>query len=255
MTAPALSVPTANGRYYVRPGKGDSVPSITNIIGKKDKPGLKYWAAKSAATYASENREKLATLTEQEAWQLVRNAPFARQDDSPAAIGDIVHGYIERYVGGDGPAHEEVEQSHHTVKWMWVHFIKFVEQYKPEFTGSEFTVWSDKHGYAGTADLSFRIGQFHVLCDTKTGNRVYPETAMQLAALANADVILSTDGTEAPVPAYDRYAVLHLRPRSATLVPVENIEAAFKTFLALKEVFDWDIQYADRTLGFAPKVA
>lgn len=255
MTAPSLSVPTANGRYYSRPSSGLMVPSITNIIGKKDKPGLKYWAAKEAANYAADNLQKLQTLTRDEAYSLVRGAPFANRDDSPSAIGDIVHSMIERYVRQeDAPTHEEITHAHNTVKWMYMHFIKFVDHYKPVFTGTEFTVWSDQYGYAGTADLSFQIANLHVLCDTKTGNRVYPETAMQLAALAKADVILSSDGTEREVPGYDRYAILHLRPRSFSLVPVENIDRAFDCFLALKQVFDWDLQFADKTLGFAPKV-
>ena len=255
MTDPALSVPTSNGRYYVRPNSGSSVPSITNIINKKDKPALKYWAAKECASYASNNRAKLASLTEEEAFQLVRQAPFSRRDDSPSAIGDIVHGWIDRRIKGDSPDHEEVAQAHQTVKWMWNSFLKFEDHYKPEYTASEFTVWSDEHGYAGTADLSFRIAGLHVLTDTKTGTSVYPETAMQLAALANADVILSADGTETPVPHFDRYAVLHVRPRSAELKPVDNIDAAFRTFLALKTVFDWDIEYADRTIGAAPRIS
>ena len=256
MTAPVLSVPTANGRYYQDPnGMKGMVPSVTNILDMMNKPGLKYWAAKECATYASQNREKLATLTEDEAWQLVRGAPFARHDDSPSAIGDIVHGWIERRIKGDSPTHDEVMASHQTVKWMWNSFLKFEDHYKPQFTDTEFTVWSDRYGYAGTADLAMRINGLNVLTDTKTGKNIYPDTAMQLAALANADVILSADGTVKPVPKFDRFAILHIRPRSASLVPVENIDEAFKVFLALKIAFDWKVNFADRTLGFAPKVS
>jgi hypothetical protein len=254
MTSPPLSVPTANGRYYAHPSDRRMVPSITNIIDTLSKPALKFWAAREAANYAADNREKLAGLKRDEAFTLVRNAPFARTDDSPSAIGDIVHGWIERHVKGDSPSHDEIYASHHTARDMYLHFVKFRDTYSPEFTDAEFTVWSDKHGYAGTADISMRINGVHVLADTKTGQNVYPETAMQLAALARADVVLTVDGAEHPVPPYERFAILHLRPRSATLVPVDNIDAAFETFLALKKAFDWKAEYADRTLGFAPKI-
>jgi hypothetical protein len=255
MTDPALSVSTANGRYYVRPDRGDSVPSITNIINKKDKPGLKYWAAKECANYAANNLARMSVLTRDEVYQLVRQAPFQRRDDSPAAIGDIIHNWIDRRIKGDTPSHDEVNQAANTVKWMWQSFLKFEEHYHPEYTGSEFTVWSNRYQYAGTADLSCRINGLHVLVDTKTGQNIYPETAMQLAALANADVIITADGSEKALPVFDKFAILHLRPRSAVLNPVENTTEAFQTFLALKQVFDWDIEFAEKSIQFAPKIA
>lgn len=255
MTAPALSVPTANGRFYRDPnGRRDMVPSITNVIGMLDKPALKFWAAKEAANYAADNREMLAGLPRDAAQQLVRNAPFQRSDDSPAAIGDIVHNWIDRHVQGDAPTHDEVVNSHRTARDMWYSFIKFRDHYAPDFIDSEFTVWSDQYDYAGTADLHLVINGVSVLADTKTGANVYSESAMQLAAIANADIKMSTTGEELPVPKFERYAILHIRPRSATLVPVENIDAAWACFRALREVFKWKVQYADQTLGFAPKV-
>jgi hypothetical protein len=243
---------TEHGRFYYHPGRGhDGKPSITNIIGKKFKP-LFGAGMKEAANYAADNIATLATLEREQIFQLCTHTP--RRPDSPSAIGDIVHGMIERYVKGDAPTHDEVMGSHQTVKWMWGQFLKFQEYYKPEYTGSEFTVWSDKYGYAGTADLGFRIGGAHVLCDAKTGKATYPEVAMQLAAIQYADFIITPDGRELPIPQYDRYAVLHIRPRSATLKPVFKIPEAFEAFLALKKVFDWDVFHANEAIGFAPKV-
>jgi hypothetical protein len=255
VTAPELSVQTANGRYYLHPSNRSSVPSITNIIGMLDKPALKYWAAREAADYAAENIQKLATLSRDEAYQLIKGAPFRRDDESPGAVGDLVHSWIDLFIKNErAQIEEELKVANNTAKWMWQSFLKFAEKYRPTFTNSEFTVWSDKHGYAGTADLAMRINGAHVLADTKTGKNVYPETAMQLAALAHADVVLESDGTEQPIPSFDRYAVLHLRPRSAQLVPVDKIDAAFQCFLALKQAFDWKVQHADSTLGFSPKI-
>lgn len=230
------------------------VPSITNVISMLEKPALKFWAAKEAANYAADNREMLAGLPRDAAQQLVRNAPFQRSDDSPAAIGDIVHTWIDRHVQGDSPTHEEVTSSHRTARDMWYSFIKFRDHYNPEFVASEFTVWSDKLDYAGTADLHLRINGMNILVDTKTGQNIYPETAMQLAAIAFADVLIDVNGSEAPVPSFDRYGILHLRPRSAKLAPVENIEAAFECFKALRVAFDWKARYADQSIGFAQQI-
>jgi hypothetical protein len=149
---------------------------------------------------------------------------------------------------------EEWQAAPQSAKWMWQTWLKFVDAYKPQFTGSEFTVWSNRHGYAGTADFSAHIFGWHVLVDIKTGKYPYPEVAMQLAAIANADFILGADGTESPIPHYDRYAVLHLRPRGARLHPVDKIPEAFQSFLALKQVFDWNINSAPYSILESPKV-
>lgn len=76
---------------------------------------------------------------------------------------------------------------------------------------------------------------------------------MQLAALKNADVVISSDGSERPMAQYDGFAALHLRPRSFTLHPIDHIDEAFQCFLHLKAVFDWEVQFAHRTIVFAPK--
>jgi hypothetical protein len=254
MTAPALSVSTNNGRYYIHPKRRKSVPSITNIKDVKSIPALKYVAARDAAGYAADNRAKLATLDRNEAFQLVKQAPFTFTDESPARIGDVVHDWIDRYIKGAPPGAQEINGAVITARHMWQRFGEFVGRYQPQFVDSEFTVWSDTHDYAGTGDLAMNIKGALILADTKTGKNVYPETGMQLAALAFADCILTTEGEEKPIPKFDRFAVLHLRPTSYQLIPVDNIEASFRAFLGLKAVFDWEVEYGDKTLGFSPRV-
>lgn len=262
MTSPINSVSTANGRYYIHPSRpGESVPSITNIIGMKNKPGIPFWYAKTVANYAADNRERLATMSREEAFALVRHTPFADRDDTPSVIGDIVHGWVERFikrrlgVGDNDVTLGEVADAHVTARHMWRQFMKFVNYYGDnlEFTGSEFTVWSNQHGYAGTGDLTFRLFGKHILADTKTGKQVYPESAMQVSALSRADVMLDAEGRETPVPQYDALAILHLLPMSWTLYPVELADEAFECFLALKQVFDWNLRHAPASIALAPK--
>lgn len=253
MTAPVLSFSTANGRYYAHPSRRKSVPSVTNIKDVKGIPALKYWAAREAASYAADNRSKLAGLDREEVFQLVKNAPFREQENSPSKIGDVVHDWIDRFVKGTPPGREEVSGAHITPRHMWEQFGLFNAKYEPKFIDSEFTVWSDTHNYAGTADLAMDVRGALILADTKTGNNIYPETGFQLAALAFADFILTPDGEEKPMPKWDRFAILHIRPTYFHLVPVENIEASFQAFLGLKAVFDWQVDYGDKTLGYSPK--
>ena len=264
MTAPALAQATPWGRYYGRPGKaaGLMVPSITNIKSMKAIKGLPNWAARECAEYAADNLERLEHLDRDERVQLIKGAPWREKEDSPAHIGDIVHEWIDTLAKG-GKVDPEVYHDFHTgelmkaprqAKQMWRQFGGFLNKHNPRWVKTEFTVWSDTYGYAGTADWSAYIGPWLVLGDNKTGKGVYADTAMQLGALAHADVILDTEGHEEPVPKFDRYAILHLRPRSATLVPVEHIDEWFEAFLGLKKVFDTVVNFEDKTLMYAPKI-
>lgn len=261
MTDPVLSVKTSHGRFYQRPRDGKQVPSITNIIGMKDKPALKYWAARECATFAAQNLDTLAALNEKERIDLIKGAPF-RSSGTAAERGDIVHDWIDQYIK-EGAAQvaqgqpwrpEDYQGSSATAKNMFKQFGAFVRKYQPEWVASEFTVWSDKHGYAGTGDFICKIKGAYIYGDTKTGRGVYPEVGMQISALVNADYMLTPDGEEAPLPKFDRAAVLHVRPRFARLSPLSNIDQCFKSFLGLRACFDWHVVYSDEIIGIAPKI-
>jgi hypothetical protein len=271
MTQPKLAESTPQGRYYRHPGRdGQSMnPSITNIKQVKNIP-LVGWASRKCAEYASENIAKLAQLGPAEIKELVKGAPYRSDPDRPneAGIGDIVHDWIDSYIksGGQIPNTEvyyDRDGREHpapiTAKRMWRQFGGLVDKYHPKFIESEFTVWSDKYGYAGTGDFSLSEingKPWTTLVDNKTGKQPYPDMAMQLGALAYADFILDEDGTEREIPKFTHFAIAHIRPMSATLVPVpkEAVDAWFKAFLGLKTVFDVMHEWDDRTLLFAPKI-
>jgi hypothetical protein len=265
MTTPRFAEDTDNGRFYRRPGGINRVPSVTNIKKVKHVP-LGGWAAREAATYASKNRVMLASLPEQEAFQLVKGSPWqpGAKKDTSSWIGDIVHGWLDCLIKGEkdkpmvytdknGDEHESPVSARH----MWNQIVGsggFIERYTPNWYKGEFTVWSDTYGYAGTADWGAWLGNSLVLADNKTGAQAWPDTALQLAALAKADFILDEDGAEIEMPHWDKCAVLHIRPRSYTLHPVVHIDEAFQAFLGLKACFDWQCNYEDETLQWAPKI-
>lgn len=236
------------------------MPSITNIKGIKSIDGLKHWAARKAGEYAADNLEKLQALDRNERVQLVRQAPFMRGPDDPAAIGDLVHAWIDGFIKtGVEPRHDDAiewDKAPRAAREMFARFEDFTASYEPAWEMSEFTVWSNRYGYAGTADWAAYIKNWFVLGDTKTGNRVYEDVRYQLAALANADIILDVDGTERELPKFDRCAVLHLRPRFAelSLVPSEVINSAFDGFLGMKAVFDESMANDGKTFMVAPKI-
>jgi hypothetical protein len=267
MTQPKFSESTEFGRYYRNPNRQQLYPSITNIKKLKAIDALPGWAARECADYAIDRWQQLSGLDPVERRALIKGSPWRVDPDKPSAsqIGDIVHDWIDGYVRGSTinpetylDARGDEHKSPLQAKQMWRQFGGWVERYHPKFYASEFTVWSDTHGYAGTADLGAWIGQGAnaplVLIDHKTGNGVYPDTAMQLAALSHADVILQDDGTETPIPHFDRYAILHIRPRYTQFVPVQHVEDWFQAFLGLKKLFDVVVECESSTLAMAPKV-
>ena len=268
MTAPILAQDTPFGRYYTHPARGRSVPSITNIKDTKNIPALVGWAAKITAQYAAANREKLAGLSEDEAFRLVKDARFAPDPESPSHMGDIVHGWVDAHIKGEpiDPAvyvdekTGELTEAPRTARNMWRQFQGLEAKYHPEWVMSEFTVWSEQYGYAGTADAGalMRVAgnpdPYLTLIDHKTGKAAYPDTAMQLGALAHADFILEPDGTEKELPHFQKFAILHIRPMGASLIPVEHTDEWFKAFLGLKACFDCVVANQDTTLLYAPKI-
>lgn len=210
------------------------MPSVTTImkVGLA-KPQLVAWAARMSAEYAVKNWDDLSELPVWDRVAVIRDAHRVIADEA-ALTGDTVHELIDAWSTGR-PMGEYPRKVDSYVN----QFVSFMNHYRPEFLYNEVTVWSHEHGYAGTADWIAKIGGRVLLGDNKTGKRVYDEVGLQLAALANADVILTPDGEEIPVPEIEGLAALHVRPRSYRLVEVAGREECFRAFLACRELFDW----------------
>lgn len=242
MTSPALARKKGNGRVYQHPVTGAEVPSVTTVLNVVSKPALPYWAAKAAAEYAARSWKTLSELSEVERVALIKGAPW-RESEAKADLGTAVHDavdawctdrYMPEWAPGVAPFMEQ--------------FVAFLGAREPKFMHNEATVWSHKYGYAGTLDFIAGINSRLTICDVKSGRDVYSEASLQLAALANADCILRPDGTEEPLPPCELAAVLHLRPRSWALIPV-NLDGCFDAFLAALELFCWQRDVAPSCLG------
>jgi hypothetical protein len=269
MTAPDLSVQTDNGRFYRHPLKGNKVPSITNITNIKAKPGIAGWGYRTEAEFVADNLPAISQLKDRGAIiDLVRQAPY-RSTDQSSLTGDVVHDWIDRYIKGEKIPDDEFAapfvtkndkkimlstSAGRTARNMWTQFLGIEEKYPINWLMSETTVWSEKYDYAGTLDWIANIGPSTTLGDTKTGNNVYPEVGMQLAAIVNADYAIDAKGNQFQLPPIEKFAVLHLRPRGGRLHPIVNVDKAFTSFLGLRDAFEWDVTYADETVQYAPKI-
>lgn len=266
MTNPTRSFQTDFGRFYAHPsfildafkaktalgslGREAEIdptdpyapkPSVTNIIGMLNKAFLPPYYAKLVAEYAIENLDNLQETVKKFGPKVAVGTLKAipNRPNPAAAIGDEVHNAIDMFVRNEEPD-EGQTFSTPTAQNMYLQFLNFVSQAKPEIIRSEYTVWSYKHGYAGTGDLMWKLWGGLWIVDTKTGNQAHPEVAMQTSALAHADVILDANGNDTPMPQADIQGVLHVRPRSVKLHKLAKTDEAFEAFLACKRLFDWN---------------
>jgi hypothetical protein len=82
-------------------------------------------------------------------------------------------------------------------------FVDFWRGFQPEYLGTDFSVYSHAHQFAGTVDLYVKIKDEHWLIDIKFTNSIWAEHYLQVAAYATAM-------REAGFPV-DRIGLLHLK--------------------------------------------
>lgn len=248
MTKPALAFQTDVGRMYRHPVTGEVVPSVTTIItGGVPKPELAEWRLRFAAKKTVAEWEELSTWPLEDRSKAIERYPQFHTDQA-SALGDWVHAAAEQYAKGhDWTAPNETYHCENVAPHM-KQFGLFLDAYQPAFSHAEVTVWNRSVGYAGTLDWIAVINGLVTLGDTKTGKSVWPDVALQLSALRHAEFIVAPDGTELPMPGIDQSAVLHLRPRSWSLVPVEDGDINWGCFQAALEVFGWRTRHAYKVL-------
>ena len=235
MANPSNARSTKSGRVY-QWGK-EEFDSVTTILnGGVPKPALTNWASKSAAQFAVDKSElwlPLAKEDKQAAVDLIKGAPW-RDRDAAANKGTMVHDYAEAQVTGlpmEEPPKEIVGHIQSLLKW-WSDWGITPDDY----TRTEATVYNRTFGYAGTFD--FMMGS--VLGDYKTNRSgIFPETALQLAAYANAEFIGLPDGTEEPMPEITECWGVHLAPRSYKIIPLRTDADVFEVFLSAMNIHKW----------------
>jgi hypothetical protein len=122
-------------------------------------------------------------------------------------------------------------------------FRQWIEDFHPIILATEATVINRTQAYAGTLDTVVKIdlgprGMSNVIIDYKSGNRIYPEVALQLAALARGEFIAHPLGRiELPMPRIDHGAVLHLTPNGYDFKLVRIDQAIFEAFQFAREVY------------------
>ena len=174
------------GRHYQVEGIDELFPSVTNVLGVINKPALAPWARNAALESVQTALLARAGMTESITTQWVANViDQARQTpdskrDQAAGFGTQAHELIDHIIQGLEP---EVPPELEAVV---NNFLAWRASSGMDIRLTEAMVYSEKYRYAGSADaIAYRDGKLIVL-DWKTGNGIYPEYGLQVAAYAKA---------------------------------------------------------------------
>jgi hypothetical protein len=217
---------------------GPLVPGVTSIIRALDKSGpLVGWAKREAAATAVRNHDLITTMLIQggpdAAIKWIASTPDYQRDTS-ADLGTRVHDLAEAIV-----RKQDVTIDEEAAPFVSA-YLRWLDENRPKVLNAEFMVYSERHGYGGTADAALLLGSDVWLVDYKTGKAAYAETALQLAGLHNADWAgRPGDPKKYAIPKATRFGVLHIRPEGAQLIPYQVGPAEFAAFLACRQLTTW----------------
>ena len=215
----------ASHRYKL---DGEWVPGVTTILGVLNKPALTKWAASQVAEYVTDNPTAVEHLRDMGRAPMVnalKEVPWQKRDDA-ATRGTTFHDLAERIANG-----EEVDVPDPIVPLVEA-ALAFMEDYDIEPTLVEACVGSREHRYAGKADLFAN----DAIWDWKSGKRIYPATAFQLAAYAGAE-FHGQGGHEAPLPPVKAAYGVHIRADGYSVHPLEFGPHVFAEFVTIRHAF------------------
>jgi hypothetical protein len=228
-----LRTPERGLRFYPASHRykldGEWVPGATTILGVLNKPALTKWAAASVAEYVADHRDAIEHLYDAGRGPMVaalKETPWQKTKDAQDR-GTTFHDFAERIVNGeevDVPPEQEplVESA-----------LAFLEDYQIEPVLVEAAVGNRASRYAGKLDLIAN----DAIWDWKSGKRIYPTTALQLAAYAFAE-FTGENGDESPVPEVKAAYGVHIRMDGYDVIPLKFGPDVFSEFLTIRETYD-----------------
>ena len=232
MTTPSLEQHTSARGYRFYTLDGVTLPSVTTILGIVNKPALVPWANAQGREAVEDELAPRGgdTLTRpmlDRALEQAKARPWRTKKEA-ADFGSETHKIIEGLLAGTAPKipARQSQAVRNFQAWQSLHNISL------ELT--EVSVYSVEHGYAGTFDAMGWIDGLPVVCDWKTSKGLYMETALQLAAYANAYEELGG------APAHRAFGLrLGKAQPEFEAKEVLDIGDAFKAFLGAKALFDY----------------
>jgi hypothetical protein len=233
MTSPKYAKSTARGRQYINPTTGESHPSVTTILGQIGKAeALKWWAASETAKYAVTMRDTWINLDEQAAIDLLKREPL-RSLNRAADRGTDVHAIADNYATTGRPPEFNTHGGYVDA------MMAFFNDHQPLPILAEKTVYGSL-GYAGSFDMLCRLpalGDRICILDYKTSKAIYPDTAAQLAAYANAEMYIDDEDNMQPMIKAETGVIVRFGADGNYEVQEADLEAGWAMFTAALAVY------------------
>lgn len=222
---------------------GRPIPGVTTLLGKGlPKPALTYWSAKMVAEFVADNEADVEALRRMGRGPMVnalKATPWQSRDEA-AIRGTDIHALAEELAHG-----REVQVPEPLVDAV-NGYVRWLDAWQPKIIWTERPVANRHWWYAGKPDVVCTINGQTWLLDWKSGKAIYGDNALQVACYGNAEFSVTEDGAEEPMPAIDRYGIVHVRPDGTDLYEVTDPEAAWKDALHVI----WTAKAIDRIGGY-----
>jgi hypothetical protein len=238
MAAATRRVNRGGGHSYFL--DGEPVDGVTRIVREGiPKKNLVGWAARTVAGYAVDHWADLAEQSTSARLRELERAAWAN-GTAPRCAARPFTVTPPRLAAGETVDVPDELAGHVDA------YLAFADAYRLDEIIVEATVIyrgpTPATSYMGTLDVIGTLdGGDAWLIDWKTGaSGIWPETALQLSAYANAQHYIAADGNELPMPKIERAAAVWLRADGYDVIPCEIGPATFRTF-----------QYAQQIAHFA----
>jgi hypothetical protein len=212
-----------NGHWYLL--DGTYVPGVTTVLGALDKPWMKPWVSGLIADYVAENRDWLRDAPDDDAIRSVLRAVPNNMTRDALLRGTELHSHAEtlhRAGTIDLPPGEQAD--------MVQAVAEFLDIWHIETVGVEIPLCNTTKRWAGTTDLIARSKPLAralnlpddalLILDYKTNQKgIYPESGIQVAAYAQAD-LAHINGVEQAMPPIVGCALIRVTPTGCEVVPV-----------------------------------
>ena len=210
-----VTAPSGRGRarwYQITGVDGEPYPSVTMVTGSLEKGFL---LPGRVLTPTSLN------LILDRTKHAAKNYAMKSADR-----GTRAHEVIESLLGDAEPLHDD------DLSPYIEGFKSWQTRFKPEVVATETVVYSDQYGYAGRADVVFRLNGVLYVGDWKTGKGLYPDMAVQASAYAKAIAEMTGEPCKA--------VIISLGPEAGKEFWAHNevnVEAAFPGFTGALRAF------------------
>ena len=186
-------------RAYQLPGSSEPYWSVTGVLGNTvAKPALQGWYNKQGREAVTEVLSPtigklLTSKILDDSIEQAKKRPYKTSRES-ADVGTRAHDLFHRHIvnarqrrTAPGGYRIQATQFATDLHIVYESFLEFEKSHISKWLASEFAVYSSFFGYAGSVDaLAMDNEGRYMVIDFKTGSRLYPENALQVAAYANA---------------------------------------------------------------------